>query len=199
MCACRPLTPLTCSPVPSDSSPVVSASASSGGAGGAGGAIGAARPPGRRPRSARAPGPRLKLERREAAEQRKTWISRSGTKSSLKRSAPDQRQVGPFIEGRAHHEGGRKEHRHDRHDAAHLLLAGVFGVAAWPPGAWLPAAPRGGQPVGAAPPARPCRRSTRWISRRPPLNDIVAEFESHWIGQEVEGSQYLPAEAAFFR
>jgi N utilization substance protein B len=32
-----------------------------------------------------------------------------------------------------------------------------------------------------------------------PLNDILAEFESHWLGQEVEGSQYLPAEAAFFR
>src|SRR5947208_8179550 len=32
-----------------------------------------------------------------------------------------------------------------------------------------------------------------------PLNDILPEFESHWIGQEVEGSQYLPAEAAFFR
>ena len=32
-----------------------------------------------------------------------------------------------------------------------------------------------------------------------PLNDILAEFESHWIGREVEGSQYLPAEAAFFR
>jgi N utilization substance protein B len=32
-----------------------------------------------------------------------------------------------------------------------------------------------------------------------PLNDILAEFQSHWIGQEVEGSQYLPAEAAFFR
>src|SRR4029078_9765527 len=32
-----------------------------------------------------------------------------------------------------------------------------------------------------------------------PLNDILAEFESHWIGQGVEGSQYLPAEAAFFR
>jgi N utilization substance protein B len=31
------------------------------------------------------------------------------------------------------------------------------------------------------------------------LNDIVAEFESHWIGREVEGEQYLPAEAAFFR
>jgi N utilization substance protein B len=31
------------------------------------------------------------------------------------------------------------------------------------------------------------------------LNDILAEFESHWIGQEVEGQQYLPAEAAFFR
>jgi N utilization substance protein B len=31
------------------------------------------------------------------------------------------------------------------------------------------------------------------------INDILAEFESHWIGQEVEGNQYLPAEAAFFR
>jgi N utilization substance protein B len=34
---------------------------------------------------------------------------------------------------------------------------------------------------------------------RTPLNDILAEFESHWLGQEVEGEQYLPAEAAFFR
>jgi transcription antitermination protein NusB len=32
-----------------------------------------------------------------------------------------------------------------------------------------------------------------------PLNDILAEFEGHWIGREVEGNQYLPAEAAFFR
>jgi N utilization substance protein B len=31
------------------------------------------------------------------------------------------------------------------------------------------------------------------------LNDILAEFEGHWIGREVEGAQYLPAEAAFFR
>ncbi len=31
------------------------------------------------------------------------------------------------------------------------------------------------------------------------LNDIFAEYESHWIGSEVEGEQYLPAEAAFFR
>jgi N utilization substance protein B len=31
------------------------------------------------------------------------------------------------------------------------------------------------------------------------VNDILAEFESHWIGREVDGSQYLPAEAAFFR
>jgi transcription antitermination protein NusB len=31
------------------------------------------------------------------------------------------------------------------------------------------------------------------------LNDILAEFERHWIGREVEGNQYLPAEAAFFR
>jgi N utilization substance protein B len=31
------------------------------------------------------------------------------------------------------------------------------------------------------------------------LNDILAQFETHWIGREVEGNQYLPAEAAFFR
>jgi N utilization substance protein B len=31
------------------------------------------------------------------------------------------------------------------------------------------------------------------------LNEILTEFESHWIGREVEGDQYLPAEAAFFR
>ena len=31
------------------------------------------------------------------------------------------------------------------------------------------------------------------------LNEILAEFESHWMGREVEGAQYLPAEAAFFR
>ncbi|MFZ2091416.1 MAG: transcription antitermination factor NusB, partial [Pseudolabrys sp.] len=32
-----------------------------------------------------------------------------------------------------------------------------------------------------------------------PLDDALAQFESHWIGREVEGAQYLPAEAAFFR
>src|SRR6476646_7505716 len=31
------------------------------------------------------------------------------------------------------------------------------------------------------------------------INDIFAEFESHWLGGEVEGDTYLPAEAAFFR
>jgi N utilization substance protein B len=31
------------------------------------------------------------------------------------------------------------------------------------------------------------------------LNEVLAEFESHWIGREVEGAEYLPAEAAFFR
>ena len=31
------------------------------------------------------------------------------------------------------------------------------------------------------------------------LNEIMAEFESHWLGGEVEGAQYRPAEAAFFR
>ena len=31
------------------------------------------------------------------------------------------------------------------------------------------------------------------------LNDIMAEFESYWLGGEVEGDHYRPAEAAFFR
>jgi len=31
------------------------------------------------------------------------------------------------------------------------------------------------------------------------LNEIWAEFESHWLGGEVEGAQYRPAETAFFR
>jgi transcription antitermination protein NusB len=31
------------------------------------------------------------------------------------------------------------------------------------------------------------------------LNEILPEFESHWLGREVEGAQYLPAEAAYFR
>jgi N utilization substance protein B len=31
------------------------------------------------------------------------------------------------------------------------------------------------------------------------LNEIFTEFEGHWLGEEVEGAKYLPAEAAFFR
>lgn len=31
------------------------------------------------------------------------------------------------------------------------------------------------------------------------LNEILAEFEAHWIGREVEGDQYIPAEVDFFR
>ena len=31
------------------------------------------------------------------------------------------------------------------------------------------------------------------------IHEILAEFESHWIGREVEGEQYKPAEVAFFR
>ena len=31
------------------------------------------------------------------------------------------------------------------------------------------------------------------------INEILAEFEAFWIGQEVEGEQYKPAELAFFR
>ena len=31
------------------------------------------------------------------------------------------------------------------------------------------------------------------------LNEILAQFETHVLGREVEGEQYLPAEAAFFK
>jgi N utilization substance protein B len=31
------------------------------------------------------------------------------------------------------------------------------------------------------------------------LNEILTEFETHWIGREVEGEQYIPAEIDFFR
>jgi transcription antitermination protein NusB len=31
------------------------------------------------------------------------------------------------------------------------------------------------------------------------LNEILVEFERHRLGGEIEGAQYLPAEAAFFR
>lgn len=31
------------------------------------------------------------------------------------------------------------------------------------------------------------------------VNEILAEFESHWIGQEVEGDQYNAAETSLFR
>jgi len=31
------------------------------------------------------------------------------------------------------------------------------------------------------------------------LNEILAEFESHWLGGEVEGEKYLPADANLFR
>ena len=32
-----------------------------------------------------------------------------------------------------------------------------------------------------------------------PLPDTLAQFEAHWLGQEVDGDEYKPAEAAFFR
>jgi transcription antitermination protein NusB len=31
------------------------------------------------------------------------------------------------------------------------------------------------------------------------LDDSLAEFESHWIGQEIEGDAYRPADPTFFR
>lgn len=32
-----------------------------------------------------------------------------------------------------------------------------------------------------------------------PMSDVFAEFESHWLGREVEGDAYKPAEVKFFR
>jgi len=31
------------------------------------------------------------------------------------------------------------------------------------------------------------------------INEILAEFETHWIGRVIEGDQYKPAELEFFR
>src|SRR5437764_11086008 len=31
------------------------------------------------------------------------------------------------------------------------------------------------------------------------LKEIFGQFESHWIGRELDGAQYLPAEAGYFR
>jgi N utilization substance protein B len=31
------------------------------------------------------------------------------------------------------------------------------------------------------------------------LNEILAQFETHWLGGDMEGMQYHPAEAAYFR
>lgn len=31
------------------------------------------------------------------------------------------------------------------------------------------------------------------------INDIMAQFEKHWLGGEIEGVQYRPAEPAYFR
>ncbi|WP_029003197.1 transcription antitermination factor NusB [Azorhizobium doebereinerae] len=32
-----------------------------------------------------------------------------------------------------------------------------------------------------------------------PVNEILAQFESHWLGQEVEGTQYPEADRSLFR
>ena len=31
------------------------------------------------------------------------------------------------------------------------------------------------------------------------VNEVFAEFETHWMGREIEGDQYKPAEPGFFR
>ncbi len=70
-----------------------------------------------------------------------------------------------------------------------------------PRGRMAMAAPRtAARPTGAARRGSPpCRRSIRWTSPATGSTISCAEFESHWLGREVEGEQYLPAEAAFFR
>jgi transcription antitermination protein NusB len=35
--------------------------------------------------------------------------------------------------------------------------------------------------------------------QRTPLPDILSEYESHWIGRDVDGESYPEAEAAYFR
>ncbi len=61
-------------------------------------------------------------------------------------------------------------------------------------------APRRVPPTSAAPRVwRPCRRSTRWTLGGATLPDVIAEFETHRLGKEVDGDQYRDADAAFFR
>jgi N utilization substance protein B len=81
-----------------------------------------------------------------------------------------------------------------------------------------PGAPRnGGHPPGNGHAAQPGPAGDRKANRRSAarlaavqalyqmditgagLNEVLAQFESDWLGREVEGEQYLPAEAAFFR
>ena len=67
--------------------------------------------------------------------------------------------------------------------------------------------------MGKAAPAKDGRRANRRGAARlaavqalyqmdlaaTPLNEILGQFEAFWIGREVEGEEYLPAEAAYFR
>jgi N utilization substance protein B len=82
------------------------------------------------------------------------------------------------------HKGGRpKPNGHDRAKSA-------------PPG--IPAVPRKANRRGAARLAA-VQALYQMDMTGAGLNEILAQFESHWLGREVEGEQYLPAEAAFFR
>ena len=31
------------------------------------------------------------------------------------------------------------------------------------------------------------------------IGDVIAEFEAHWLGREIDGLEMKPAEGAFFR
>src|SRR5436305_11653842 len=115
---------------------------------------------------------------------------------------------------------GRQRHHHRRHRSAGVdarqARRGRQGRGCRPSGARhsqdqaTAAVPRASVVTSDAKPERKANR--RGAARlaavqalyqmdiaRTPLNEILAEFESHWLGREVEGSKYLPAEAAFFR
>jgi transcription antitermination protein NusB len=56
------------------------------------------------------------------------------------------------------------------------------------------------QAGGNAPAGHAHRKANkRGAARLAAVQAILAQFESYWLGREVEGEQYLPAEAAFFR
>jgi N utilization substance protein B len=106
---------------------------------------------------------------------KKTPAAKSGVAKSGAAKADDRRDGG--------HKGSVKSNGHGKAHAAQ-------------PGG--PAAPRKANRRGAARLAA-VQALYQMDMTGAGLNEILAQFECHWLGREVEGEQYLPAEAAFFR